>query len=202
MLKNNPYIKAYLNVINESATSTDFKKYQRIAKTIGGVYIPETNTIDCKTKKVEFKDSWLNENGSFDFKLINTNNNWSHMFEKCKSLIRLPENFIIPQNVTNCFCMFNGCKSLVEIPTNFTIPDNVVNCAYMFNGCKSLTCLPENFKISNSVKDCQGMFSYCKSLNQLSNDFRIPNESKYDAIFNGCDKLEDKDPKAYIMVEI
>ena len=275
MLKNNPYMKSYLNIISESS---NIEKYQQIAKEIGGVYIPETNTIDCKGKKVKFKNSWLDENGSFNFKLINTSNDWfdmfkwcalthlpddfiipegvtncSSMFENCKSLTHLPDNFIIPNTVIDCFCMFSGCESLTHLPDNFTIPDSVTCCNAMFYECYNLTHLPDNFTLSdniidcnsmfydciklkklpdnftipnnikdcnsmfyncslkylpnnfiipNDVENCSSMFENCKQLTHLPEQFRIPANGNYKWIFDGCDKLENKDPETYTMWEI
>ena len=227
MLKNNPYMKAYLNTIIKEDTN-NIEKYQQIADEIGGVYIPETNTIDCKGNKVKFKNNWINENGTFDFKLINTSNDWSKMFYNCTNLTHLPEDFIIFNNVTDCHEMFRDCTSLIYLPDNFTIPKNVINCCSMFRCCDSLTHLSNNFNIPESVVNCNNMFSFCKKLIQLPDNFTIPNSVIYcnfmfylckslthlpnkfyipaDAecidIFYGCIKLENKDLNAYMMWEI
>ena len=225
MLKNNPYMKAYLNVISESS---DIEKYQSIAKEIGGEYIPETNTIDCKGNKVKFKNTWLNNKGSFDFKLINTSDDWSGMFSHCSKLSHLPEDFIIPEGVTECYYMFADCELLTHLPKEFKIPNSVVDCNYMFIrcvslwelpnnfilsnniitcrgmfvDCKFLTNLPDNFTIPESVMDCSDMFAGCNGLKCLPDNFRIPNNSICNDIFYGCHNLENKDPKAYRMWEI
>ena len=225
MLKNNPYMKAYLNVINEN---TDIDKYQQIAKIIGGEYIPETNTIDCKGNKVRFEDYWINEDGSFNFKLINTSNDWSFMFydctnlthlpddftipegvidcssmfSDCKSLTHLPDDFTIPEGVINCYRMFSNCKSLTHLPNNFTIPNSVEDCSYMFNWCTSLIHLSENFTIPESVEDCSYMFYECESLSHLSNHFHVPYDVNCTGMFAWCTKLGATDPKAYMIWEM
>jgi len=199
MLKNDPYMKAYLNVINES---TDIEKYQQIAKEIGGEYIPKTNTIDCKGLKVQFEDYWLDQNGSFTFKLINTSNDWSNMFYDCVNLNHLPEDFMIPNHVVDTNRMFYGCESLQYLPDNFTIPNSVVDCSWMFKYCYFLIRLSDNFTIPKSVTNCRGMFKFCESLTQLPYCFHIPEDANSNNIFDGCDKLENKDPKAYMMWEI
>ena len=180
MLKNNPYMKAYLNTIKESSISTvSIKKYQKIAEEIGGEYIPETNTIDCKRNKVYFKNDWLDENGSFDFKLINTSNDWSFMFNYCTQLKYLPDDFIIPDDVKDCSSMFQKCTQLKYLPENFTIPESVKDCDSMFFGCYQLVELPPMFHIPYN----------CHSFN----------------IFFGCDalhKLRKDDPQLYVMHEI
>lgn len=201
MLKNNPYMKAYLNTINES-TTIDIKKYQQIAAEIGGEYVIETNTIDCKGNKVWFKNNWLNENGSFDFKLINTNNNWSNIFYDCDKLTYLPEDFTIPEGITDCSCMFKNCYKLTHLPEDFTIPEGVTDCSYMFENCYELTHLPEDFTIPNTVVNCNGMFYFCESLTDLPDNFHIPKEAKHTIIFYDCDKLQNKDPEGYIMWEL
>jgi len=225
MLKSNPYMKSYLNIIKES---TSIEKYQRMAKIVGGEYIFETNTIDCNGNKVGFNNWWLNDEGSFDFKLINTSNDWSFMFSDCNELIYLPDdftisntvtdcsymfdncyklthlpnNFTIPNGVTNCFRMFCGCKSLTFFPKDFNLPNTIENCSYMFEYCKSLRQLPDNFTIPNNIKDCYGMFLDCQSLTHLPKDFHIPFEANCDYIFNNCYNLSQKDPEKYKMWEI
>ena len=72
--------------------------------------------------------------------------------------------------------MFKGCKSFTHLPDNFTIPDNVIDCSCMFDGCKSLTHLPTYF--------------------------HIPNDANCTYIFDGCNKLKNRNPKMYKMVEI
>ena len=172
MLKNNVYVKSYLNIIKESV---DVEKYQRIAKGIGGEYIPETNTIDCKGNFIRFDNWWLNEQGSFDFKLINTSDDWSFMFQYTK-IKYLPEDFIIPDHVKCVQQMFAMCLRLTKVPYNFTIPNGVTNCRLMFFRCESLTELPPNFHIPTHA-DCTN-------------------------IFHDCDKLENTDPEHYILMEI
>ena len=202
MLKTNPYMKAYLNVINEDTNNTNIIKYQSIAKEIGGEYISETNTIDCKRNRVYFNNEWLDENGSFNFKLINTFNDWSFMFNYCDKLTHLPKDFIIPNGVTNCSNMFCHCESLTHLPDNFTIPGSVTNCECMFDGCVLLTHLPDSFTIPNNVKNCEFMFVNCESLTYLPDNFHIPVDVDSTEIFTGCTKLEYTDPKAYMMWEI
>ena len=119
---------------------------------------------------------WINENGSFDFKLDNTSNDWSDMFKYCKLLTHLPENFNLSNSVTDCSLMFKECKSLTHLPDNFTIPNNTTSCHRMFSDCKSLTHLPNNFHIPENA--------YCTG------------------IFHECDKLENKDPEFYRMIEL
>ena len=199
MLKSNPYMKAYLNIISESSS---VEKYQQIAEEIGGVYIPETNTIDCKGNKVYFKNSWLDENGSFNFKLINTSNNWSYMFDDCDKLIYLLDNFTIPNGVIGCHRMFSNCKFLTHLPKNFTIPNSVIDCSYMFNWCISLIHLPENFTIPESVEDCSYMFYQCSNLTHLPENFHIPYNVTDYGMFAWCNKLKTIDPKAYMIWEM
>ena len=200
MLKNNVYMKSYLNIIKEDIS---VEKCQQIAKEIGGEYIPETNTIDCKGNKVYFKNSWLDENGTFDFKLINTSNDWFRMFWDCDKLTHLPDSFTIPDHVESCECMFYRCRSLTHLPDNFTIPDSVTNCSNMFHNCVSLNGLPENLTISKNVVNCEHMFEGCESLTDLPDNFCIPVEVPYhNGIFDDCNKLKHINPEHYIMVEV
>ena len=229
MLKNNSYMKAYLNTIKESVINkASVKKYQSIAKEIGGEYILETNTIDCKGNKVEFKNDWINEDGSFDFKLITISNDWSFMFSECSNLTHLPEDFIIPQHVVDTNRMFYNCISLTHLPEHFTIPQSVVNinrmffrcvclkhlpksllipngvedCSFMFARCYDLIDLPENFTIPNTVQYCINMFYNCISLKELPIGFNIPSEAKCEHIFLNCDQLKNNNSDTYKMLEI
>ena len=118
-----------------------------IAQEIKGIYDPKTKTIDCKDRRIIFKDAWLDENGTFDFTITNATNDWSDLFSGCYNLVKLPDNFTIPKNILDCQRMFLDCKNLKELPKNFTIPDSVKICDYMFYGCKKLTKLPENFSL-------------------------------------------------------
>ena len=159
-------------------------KEELIAFEIGGEYIKETNTIDCKGNKVRFKNEWLNEEGTFNFKLINTSNNWTCMFDGCFKLIKLPDNFTIPNNIISCEAMFYHCIRLLRLPDNFTIPNSVTDCDDMFNNYINLRELPDNFTIPDNVKDCSFMFYKCEKLTKLPDNFSIPKYSNYDNIFS------------------
>ena len=135
--KNQIFLKEYPN-----ATKEDL-----IAFEIGGEYDPKTNTIDCKGNYVHFKNEWLDENGTFNFNLINTSNNWAYMFYNCSNLLKLPDNFKIPETIKYCKSMFSYCINLKELPNNFTIPNNVQRCDLMFYECKKLKELPKSFTI-------------------------------------------------------
>jgi len=147
-------LKYYKNQIflkeNPNATKEDL-----IAFEIGGEYDLKTNTIDCKGNYVHFKNEWLDENGTFNFNLINTSNNWNYMFYTCSNLLKLPDNFKIPENIKYCTSMFSYCINLKELPNNFTIPNNVQRCDLMFYECKKLKELPKSFTIpeNSSYKD-------------------------------------------------
>ena len=112
-------------------------------------YDPKTNTVDCHNNKILFHDECLNNEQTFDFKLINLNTDLSFMFSEAYNLNKLPDDFIIPEQTTNCESMFNECCELTELPSNFKIPKNVKNCKRMFENCNNLLHLPLNFKIEN-----------------------------------------------------
>ena len=165
-------------------------KEELIAFEIGGEYNPETKEINCKGNKVQFKEEWLDENGTFDFIFINTSDDWSNLFWNCKKLIKLSNNFKIPNNVIDCRNMFYGCSNLIELPDNFIIPDNVNYCGEMFYGCSNLIKLPDNCILPNSVINCHHMFKWCKNLTELPDIFTIPNNVKYcNEMFVYCIKL-------------
>ena len=209
MLKNNSYMKAYLNTIIKESTE-DY--YRFIAKEIGGKYIPEINTIDCK---------------GHDFKLINTSSDWSNMFSSCYDLKYLPEDFTIPNHVTNingtfshtnlfylpnnftipnniesCSVTFSCCAWLTHLPESFRISENTKTCSFMFCNCRALKYIPEGFTIPNSVEFCMSMFENCMSLPSLPKSFHIPANSSCRNIFEGCDNLTFHNPERYMMWEI
>ncbi len=232
MLNRDQYTSAYLNTINESNTfvDIDYEKNIKIAEEIGGIYDVESNTIDCRNHQVRFKNSWLNANGSFDFKLINTITDYDNMFHRCTELRYLPKHFTIPEGVTTCGNMFYSCVSLTHLPENFRLPSTInwcdrmflgcinlrylpeqfmipvgaTNCEEMFGCCQSLMQLPRNFTIPNTINDCDYMFYGCKSLIEIPQQFTIPIDcSTYD-IFGGCDNLPEyqKNIEQYRMLEI
>ena len=166
-------------------------KEELIAFEIGGEYNKETKTIDCKGKQVKFKNEWLDEHGTFDFTFINTSKDLSYMFYNCKNLIKLPNNFAIPNNVVSCYNMFLNCLNLTKLPNSFNIPNNVKQCCGMFYKCENLIKLPDTFKIPNNVEDCSDMFYGCNNLTKLPNDFTIPNNIVIDCrhMFEGCKSL-------------
>ena len=159
MLKNNPYMKSYLNIIKESVIDDiNIEKKKHIAERIGGTYNIKTNTINCKGHKFTLTDRDLNNDRTFDFKIINASDDWSNAFEDCYLLTHLPEDFVLPDTTTDCSSMFYNCEKLKYLPEHFTIPQQVESCCLMFSGCQSLITLPEHFTIPQSVTDCFGMF--------------------------------------------
>ena len=183
----NDYYKADLEYYGKQIF---FKKHPNASKEdliafeIGGMYDSKTKIIDCKGNKVQFKEEWLDENGTFDFTFINATESWSYMFYGCTKLKKLPNNFTIPNTVTNCRNMFAGCENLEKLPDNFIIPNIVINCRDIFYNCKNLIKLPNNFTIPDSVKDCSFMFYNCINLTKLPDNFSIYDCMAYN-IFEG-----------------
>jgi len=171
---------------NPNASKEDWIAYQ-----IGGKYDPKTKIIDCNGNYIQFKDEWLNDEGTFDFNFINVTNDWSNMFFMCTNLTKLPDNFAIPNNVKRCDFMFSNCTNLTKLPDNFTIPNSIIRCDGMFFRCKNLTKLPDNFTIPNNVENCRWMFFNCENLKELPDKFNIPKHSDYRHIFINSG-LEDK----------
>ena len=147
---------------------------QYIAEQIGGKFDIKNKVLDCCNKQFKFENQWLDQDGTFDFTIINATNNWSSMFRNCERLSHLPENFIIPEGVMNTYNMFESCKQLEWLPKNFTIPNTVINCSEMFYGCFELTELPQNFRLGNSVQYCTKMFGGCTAIQKLPEGFTIP----------------------------
>ena len=62
--------------------------------------------------------------------------------------------------------------------------------------------LPDNFTLPNTVINCKEMFLDCYLLEKLPDNFHIPYNANCENIFHECNKLENKNPKAYMMWEI
>ena len=169
----------------------DKTKKDYIANQIGGEYDLKTNTLDCKGNHIRFKNEWLNDEGIFDFNLINLSDNLNLMFYICTDLKKLSDNFIIPEGTTSCTYMFQDCVNLTELPNSFILPNSINNCYCMFYNCFKLKKLPDNFTIPNNVKDCYNMFNGCIDLKELPKNFTIPKNSNYDNIFKNSG-LENK----------
>ena len=120
--------------------------------------------------------------------------NMSYMFNKCSSLISLPD--ISKWNtakVTNMRNIFNGCSSLISLPDiSQWNTKNVTNISYMFSGCSSLISLPDISKWNTqNVMKMNHMFYKCSSLKSLPdiskwNTNKVQNMSK---IFYNCSSL-------------
>lgn len=192
MLNKDCYNKAYLNIINERCLINP-ELNRRIALFFGGVYDEQTNTIDCKQNRIRFVNWIFNAEGSFDFKLKNVDNgSWPFMFKRCYKLKYLPEDFTIPEGVTECDHMFYGCTSLKRLPENFNLPSTIKHCDWMFLGCDDLLDVPRNFNIPTGCITCDGMFSGCQSIEVLPDQFTIPNTvlSSTDFFFNCYSLIE------------
>ena len=172
-------------------------------------YDNKNKILDCCGNQFKFEDQWLDQNGTFDFTIINATNDWSGMFSECGLLTQLPQNFTIPEGVTNCNQMFYDCQSLRCLPDNFTLPSTLKYCKRMFYKCYSLTHLPEQFTIPNKVDSTYSMFNTCIDLTHLPDDFIIPQNVRIaDFMFYGCCRLQqlpdnfkilNKDCKCYHM---
>ena len=154
------------------------------------IFNKENKTIDCKGLTFIFNNSWFKETGTFDFKLINTSNNWDYMFYECSNLTHLPETFEIPSHVISCNSMFEDCKNIKNLPENFIIPEKVTSTKRMFYNCNSLISLPDNFTIPNNVKDSSRMFYRCESLTHLPDKFKLgDNNQNCEMMFRSCHSL-------------
>ena len=78
--------------------------------------------------------------------------NISYMFNKCKSLISLPDISIWnTSNVDDMSALFNECKSLISLPdiSKWNI-SKVINKRYIFDGCiNCLNTTPKSIKRNN-----------------------------------------------------
>ena len=175
---------------------THIYKCNKIAKYYGGTYIIETNTIDCNGHQILFKNEWLNEQGTFEFKLTNFSNTCQNMFGDCVNLTHLPEDFIIPEGVINCMGMFGDCVNLTHLPENFTLPSTLKSCQYMFEKCTSLTHLPKKFTLPSNVRYADNMFEKCTSLTELPELFSLPEGIRgVGEMFSGCQSLTNIPPQ-------
>ena len=58
------------------------------------------------------------------------------MFACCNMITHLPDDFTIPDGVTNCSAMFCDCIRLTRLPDGFIIPQNVTKCVNMLCDCE------------------------------------------------------------------
>lgn len=111
------------------------------------------------------------------------------MFEGCKSLTSIPENFLPATDLNyNCyFNMFAWCTSLTTVPENL-LPATTLNsyCYWqMFNGCTALTKAPTLPALTLEEMCYSKMFQGCTSLNYVKALFVKRNRS--DATSNWLD---------------
>jgi len=92
-------------------------------------------------------------------------------FQYTYALKYLPETCILGEKASILRFMFFD-SGLTKLPINFTIHDNVTNCQNMFTYTR-LRELPVNFKIGDNVSDCSQMFAVCEFLNYLNKNFFI-----------------------------
>ena len=123
-----------------------------------------------------------------------TTKNMSYLFNKCSSLISLPDiSNLDTRNINNMSYMFSCCSSLTSLPdiSNWNT-SNVQSMRHMFSGCLSLKSLPNisNWD-TNNCEDIRCMFSECPSLMSLP-DISVWNTDKItniSGLFRGCSSL-------------
>ena len=132
-----------------------------------------------------------------EIKLIETKKitNMENMFNRCSSLISLPDfDNWNTENITDMFSIFGVCSSLKSLPDiSKWNTKNIKNFASMFQSTTSLESLPDISKWdTRNVKDMSYMFSDChllKSLPDIS-EWDTKNVTQMNNMFDGCELLE------------
>ena len=127
-------------------------------------------------------------------KQINHTNNISFMFNKCSTLISLPElSGLKTNNVIKMNSIFSQCSSLSEMPDiSYWNTSKVSDMNYLFYKCSSLSSLPDLSKWdTNNVKYMDSMFSFCSKLNSLPDisKWNMENVRKINHMFYHCSSL-------------
>ena len=128
-------------------------------------------------------------------KQINHTNNISYMFNKCSTLISLPElSGLKTNNIIKMNSIFSQCSSLSELPdiSNWNT-SKVSDMNYLFYKCSSLTSLPDLSKWdTGNVKYMDSMFSTCSKLNSLPDisKWNMENVRKINHMFYHCSSLK------------
>ena len=128
-------------------------------------------------------------------KQINHTNNISFMFNKCSTLISLPElSGLKTNNIIKMNSIFSQCSSLSELPdiSNWNT-SKVSDMNYLFYKCSSLTSLPDLSKWdTGNVKYMDSMFSTCSKLNSLPDisKWNMENVRKINHMFYHCSSLK------------
>ena len=113
----------------------------------------------------------------------------SYMFANCSSLTNLSLNFFITSKVKKMNSMFDSCKSLEEIKQNFDTK-LVTDMGSMFCNCKTLDSLNiSNFDIT-LVTNMNSMFKGCNKLTSIKfPDQSTPNLQNMGAMFQSCSSI-------------
>lgn len=104
------------------------------------------------------------------FQNLNTNfnNQFNGIFAGCSNLSELSESFLIPPTVTSLLSTFINCTSLTSMG-NIQIPETCTHMNSLFENCTSLKKIPETFQFPKNVLDLSRCFYNCSSLEYLPN---------------------------------
>ena len=121
--------------------------------------------IENKEYKIEAEYNVKNyRNSILKIQLIRINKvtNMSYMFDKCSSLLSLPDiSKLNTNNVTDMNFIFGECSSLSSLPdiSNWNT-NNVTDMCYIIYGCSSLSSLPDISKWNiNNVINMRSIFN-------------------------------------------
>ena len=164
----------------DNTTSTINKPFNVIGNCMS-MCLDSENTNDHKNDPMLIKN------------LENTTNAFMGLFENCKGLQSVSENFLPATTLgQGCYAnMFSGCTSLKASP-NLPATTLAQSCySYMFSGCTSFTSTP-NLPVTTLASYCySNMFSGCTSLVNVS---ELPAttlaQGCYANMFSGCSVLK------------
>lgn len=154
-----------------------------------GKILSEINSIPIVSLDRTFESCTNLTKLSDDFTIPQTVNSTNWMFNQCKSLVFLPENFELPSNA-DIAGTFRGCSSLTKLPNGFTIPHGAKSLSQLFYDCQKLEYLPTGFSLPDSVDNVTEMFYNCYKLSAIPTSLKIPyGVNSTDRMFSSCKAL-------------
>ena len=188
--------KNFSIIINESIE--DIKQFHKFDAKEALVEIYLTDKIKKnrrhKIEKIKnmFQDCESLIEVEFNFNGYERSKDLSHLFDGCKSLIKVPECIInwVKNNCDDISYIFSNCYSLKELPDiSQWKTSNVYKMKGVFCGCKSLKYLPDiSDWDTKDIEDMSYMFSNCTNLRVLPNisNWNTKNLTKTVDMFSNC----------------
>ena len=205
---NDIYNKIYNDIFNINNKRDDniirykINKNKNLIKIFGREFVDKNkNIVKLEIEGNEFElmeyyktNEKIKNNLEIKIKGIENITNMNYMFDRCSSLLSLPDiSKWNTCNVIDMSYMFSECSALLSLPDiSKWNTDNVTNMSYMFSGCLSLSSLPDisTWK-TNKVTNMSYMFNGCSSLSNLPDisTWDTKNIINMSYMFSGCSSL-------------